>query len=416
MKSVKIKTESRPNGKKKPAPSVDAAGRTGRHIKILQLCAVDFTVYHFLLPLGIELSMDYEVHFASAPGPYSEKIQEKGFPFHPVPIKRSYDIISHAKSLAALKKLISRERYDIVHTHTPIAALIGRIASRLTRVPVTIYTAHGFYFHDRMPGWKRRIFISLEKLGSAFTDFTFTQSLEDCEAAVSLGIARSDRILHIGNGVDLERFNPEKLSERRKPVREAFGIGADQPLVCVIGRLVREKGYFELIEAFKTVVREVPGARLLVIGGALESDHDNAESEIRKRVKDCGLDDAVRFLSFRGDVEEILCASDIFVLPSHREGMPRSILEAMAMGLPVIATDIRGAREEVRDGISGLLVNVGDSESLAAALVSLLRDPERRARMGRRGREIAVERFDEKSVIKKQTDVIRRLLDEKGLS
>jgi glycosyltransferase involved in cell wall biosynthesis len=234
-------------------------------------------------------------------------------------------------------------------------------------------------------------------------------------SAVSLGITSQDRLLHIGNGVNLERFDPEKLRERRKPVREAFGISGDQPLVCIIGRLVREKGYFELIEAFRTVVREVPGVKLLVIGGALESDHDDAESEIRGRVKEYGLEDVVRFLSFRGDVEEILCASDVFVLPSHREGMPRSILEAMAMGLPVVATQVRGAREEVQDGINGLLVDVGDHEGLAAALVTLLKNPDERIRMGRRGRQIAVEQFDERTVIAKQVKVIRRLLSEKGL-
>ncbi len=384
-------------------------------LKILQICAVDFTAYHFLLPLARSLSREFEVHFACASGPYAEKIEAEGFKFHPVPFKRSYDIFSHFRSLLHLRRLISRERYDLVHTHTPIAALIGRIAARLARVPVTLYTAHGFYFHDRMPARKRQAFIWLEKLGGVFTDFTFTQSREDMTAAVALGIAGPDRIQHIGNGIDLKRFNPDRLKDGRPERRSALGLGDQDPAVCMIGRLVREKGYFELLAAFARVVKELPRARLVVIGGALASDHDDAEEEIRRRAGELGLDEAVNFLSFRKDVEAILSAADVFVLPSHREGMPRSILEAMAMELPVVATRIRGSREEVEDGVTGILIEVGDVDGLATSLIELLQNPEKRAVMGQNGRRAAVHRFDENLVIQSQIDTIRRLLAEKGL-
>ncbi len=397
-----------------PASRRAAEGILGGRIKVLQLCAVDFTAYHFLLSLGRALREDYEVHFASSPGPYVERIREAGFVFHPISIKRSYDLLSHVRSIVSLRKLMIRERYHVVHTHTPVAALLGRIAARLSRVPIVLYTAHGFYFHDRMPRLKRSAFAFLEKVGSALTDFTFTQSGEDYEAAVSMGIAREDRLLHIGNGVDIERFNPVTLSGRRTAMRDALGLSPDQPVACIIGRLVREKGYFELIDAFSSVVREMPEARLIVVGGALESDHDDAEREILRRVSERALDGVIKFLSFRDDIEEILCASDVFVLPSLREGMPRSILEAMAMGLPVVATNIRGSREEVEDGLSGILVEVGDVGGLAAAIQSLLRDTEKRTRMGRRGREITEERFNEQMVVKKQADIVRQLLKERG--
>jgi glycosyltransferase involved in cell wall biosynthesis len=388
----------------------------GDRIKILQLCAVDFTAYHFLLPLARSLSQQFEVQFACAPGPYVEKIEAEGFKFHPIPFKRSYDIFSHSRSLWQLGRLIHRERYDLVHTHTPIASLIGRIAAKAARVPVILYTAHGFYFHDRMPARKRQAFIWLEKLGGMFTDFTFTQSREDMAAAVALGLAGQDRIQHIGNGIDLTRFDPAGFKPGRKEQRRAIGLDDYNLAACIIGRLVREKGYFELLEAFALVIKELPQARLIVIGGALDSDHDDAESEIRARADGLGLNEAVNFLSFRKDVEAILSAVEVFVLPSHREGMPRSILEAMAMELPVVATLIRGSREEVEDGKTGILVEVGDVEGLAKALIDLLQHPEKRAVMGQNGRQAAVRRFDENMVIQNQIGTIRRLLAEKGLT
>jgi glycosyltransferase involved in cell wall biosynthesis len=311
---------------------------------------------------------------------------------------------------------MKRHRYCLVHTHTPIASLIGRIAAKMAGVPLILYTAHGFYFHDRMPVWKRQPFIWLEKLGGAFTDFTFTQSREDLEAAAALGIASPNRLQHIGNGIDLDRFDPGKWRRERCEQRHALGLAETDLAVCIIGRLVREKGYFELLAAFAQVVEKLPQARLIVIGGALESDHDEAESEIRELVGRLGLREQVIFLSFRKDVEAILAASDLFVLPSHREGMPRSILEAMAMELPVVATRIRGSREEVQDGKSGLLVEVGDVTGLAEAMTGLLEDPERRTHMGQFGRRAVIQQFDEKLVIQNQIDTIQRLLKEGRLT
>jgi glycosyltransferase involved in cell wall biosynthesis len=387
----------------------------GKKPKILQLCAVDFTVHHFVLPLGRKLRDEYEVHFASSAGPYVEGIRREGFRYHCIPIARSYNVASHVRAVFLLRRLIARERFEIVHTHTPIASLIGRLAARLANVPITLYTAHGFYFHDRMPPLKRRLFIMLEKFGGYLTDYTFTVSGEDRDAAVALGISDLERVLHIGNGVNLNRFDPDRLRSERDAVRESLGIAPNQPVVCITGRLVREKGYLELIDAFARVVRRIPEAVLLCIGGALESDHDDASDEIAARVQAHGLSEQVRFLAFRADVERVLCASDVFALPSHREGMPISILEAMAMGLPVVATNIRGSREAVKEGVSGVLVEVGDVEGLAASLTELLSDPAGRASMGRHAQHIAKNEFNENDIFEKQLAVLERLLGEKDL-
>jgi glycosyltransferase involved in cell wall biosynthesis len=392
------------------APAVgSAAPAVASKPKLLELCAVDFTVYHFLLPLAHALRHEFEVHFAGSDGEYVGEIRQAGFQYHTVPIKRNYNIAAHARAFVALTRLMRRERYEVVHTHTPIASLIGRAAARLSRVPVVLYTAHGFYFHERMKPHARRFFVMLEKAAGRVTDFTFTQSAEDCEDAVALGIARRDKILHIGNGVDLERFDRRRLAAERDAIRAELGIDVDRPVACIVGRLVREKGYLELIEAFSDVKRHLPDALLIAVGGALASDHDDASADIFRAARETGLAESIRFLSFQKWVERILAASDLFILPSHREGMPRSLLEAMAMGLPVVATNIRGSREAVIEGRTGRLVEVGDVRGLADAITRLLADPGLRARYGDAAEAVAKERFDERLIVQRQLDAIANL-------
>ncbi|MFH1755308.1 MAG: glycosyltransferase family 4 protein [Candidatus Latescibacterota bacterium] len=397
------------------AGNIKSGSLARRKLKILELCAVDFTIYHFILPLARELTDQFDVHFCSSPGPYVDRIRAEGFAFHGVPISRSYNLLAHMASLKALRKLMVREKFDVVHAHTPIASLIGRFAARLCAVPLVLYTAHGFYFHERMKPLTRRMFVGLEKLGGMFTDHIFTVSGEDFQSAVSLNIIRKDKVEHCGNGVNLDRFNPARFAGERADIRRRLGIADSRPVVSIVGRLVREKGYIELVEAVRFIVQTVPDVLVLVIGGALQSDYDDASHDIMKAVEDKGLEDNFLFLSFRADVDELLYASDLFTLPSYREGLPVSVMEAMAMELPVVATNIRGSREAVRDGLSGLLVEVGDVEGLAAAITSLLVNDKRRREMGKEGRAIACERYDEKVVVAKQKARILQLAEQKGL-
>jgi glycosyltransferase involved in cell wall biosynthesis len=377
--------------------------------KLLQLCAVDYTAFYLLRPLARALKNEYEVHFASARGSHVAVIEQEGFVYHGIPVARSYNVFAHLRSLFRLRRLMRRERFDVVHTHTPIASLLGRVAARLAGVPIVLYTAHGFYFHEGMGPFARRFFIALERFGGRFTNFIFTQSLEDRDAAIRLGIADENRILHIGNGVDLVRFDADRLARRRDAFRQSLGVPADGLVVSTVGRLVREKGYLELIEAFADVAERFPNARLIIVGAALPSAHDDVSTQVQHAIRDKGLSDHVRILPQETAVEEVLAASDLFALPSHREGMPRSILEAMAMALPVVATDIRGSREAVTDGSTGRLVPVSDARSLSRAITGLLADPGLRAEFGNRAQRIAIKEFNEDDVIEKQLGVLREL-------
>ena len=327
------------------------------------------------------------------------------------------NLSAHSASYLRLSAWLRDERFDIVHVHTPIAAIIGRLAAWRRGVPIRIYTAHGFYFHENMPPLKRRAHIALEQFGALFHHYLFTQSDEDRQEAIRLGIARTDRVRTIGNGVDIGRFDPNRFSPAdRLALRASLGIAPEARVLAIIGRLVREKGYFELFRASAELARRFSNFRLLVIGAALESDYDNSTSQLHALIDELGIRERIVFTGQRTDVPELLNASDVFTLPSYREGMPRSVIEGMAMALPCVVTNIRGCREEVVEGKTGYIVPVRDAVALAARCGDLLADLPRAREMGRAGRERAVEEFSEEAVFGRQLEIYEMLLREKGIS
>ncbi len=390
---------------------------SGGPLRILQCCAVDFTVAHFLLPLmRAQREWGFEVHFACAPGAFVEEIRTEGFLFHPISFKRNFDVVAHVSALRELRSILAGGRFSLVHVHTPVAAMIGRVAARQCDVPLTLYTAHGFYFHEAMPRWKRNLHIGLERWAHREADFLLTQSGEDALSAVAGGIAIQDRVLAIGNGVDLRRFSPEvRGGKTRGEVRREFNFSQDAPVVLMLGRCIREKGYPELFEAWGRVHSERPDARLLCVSPELESERDRFVEEAKRLVSRPEMQGSIILTGFREDVPRLMRASDVFVLPSWREGMPRSILEAMACGIAVVATDIRGSREEVVDGETGILVPPHHPPALAEAILSLLSQGTRRQEMGHAGRQRAEAKFDERRVIGVQKDVYKRLFSEKSI-
>ena len=366
-------------------------------MKIAQLCAVDFTLRKFLLPLmeGMR-EAGHEVVGICADGPLLADVRAAGFRVETVPFRRNFDLIAHRRAYLALRAILEREKFNLVHTHTPIASVIGRMAARKTGVKTIVYTAHGFYFHDRMPAWKRAPFVALERYAGRMTNVLFTQAEEDAATARRLKLCRTDNIIAIGNGVSPDRFQPDPSV--RLQVRRAIGEDMDRPVIMMTGRLVAEKGYPELIAAMRDV-----DAALWIVGERLSSDHASAiDGALAQVEQDQILRSRVRLLGYRSDVPDLLRAADIFVLPSHREGMPRSIIEAMMTGLPVVATNIRGSREEVVNDTTGTLVPVGDAVALATALTRLVNDRELRVRMGAAGRARALALYDEANVIDRQ--------------
>jgi glycosyltransferase involved in cell wall biosynthesis/ribosomal protein S18 acetylase RimI-like enzyme len=378
-------------------------------MKIAHLTTVDMSLRFLLLP-QLEAARELgEVLGISAPGPHVEELEARGIRHVPLEAStRGMSLSSDLRAAAQLWRIIREERPDILHTHNPKPGVYGRIFGRLAGVPIVVNTVHGLYASPESPMPKRAIVYALEGLASRFSDAELVQNPEDLELLGRLGITPRWKLRLLGNGVDLERFNPDRARESREAKRAALGLEPDDVVVGFVGRLVAEKGLPELIEAAEQLDSAI---RLVVVG---PSDPDKTDS-LSRSIIERGERAGVRFLGMRSDVADLYGAFDIFVLPSHREGYPRAAMEAAASGLPVIATDIRGCRQVVSDGVNGMLVPVRDPDALAGAMRALATDPDLRRRMGEAGFERSRELFDEDRVVEIVMDTYRDVARRKGL-
>ncbi len=383
-------------------------------LRICQLCNVDYTLHHFILPLvdGMQ-DAGWRVDSVCSDGPFVARLRERGYRVVTVPISRGFNPVAHLKTVILLVRLFRREQYDAVHVHTPVAALLGRIAARMARVPLVIYTAHGFFFHDEMPRLTRRAFIAAERFGGYWTDLLFAQSAEDGRAAVDEHIMAADRVSVIGNGVDPRRFDPQSVGTQR-PLRAALGIPEHAFLTGMICRQVREKGIAEFLDAAIRIAEMHPHAWFVLIGERLPSDHAGSVAAEVQRAKAI-VGPRLILTGPREDIPELLAAMDLFCLPSWREGMPRTIIEAMMMARPVVATDIRGAREEVIPEQTGLLVPTRCADTLTRAISRCIASPDWAKHLGIRGRERAIALYDERNAIARQIQTIARHASTHGL-
>jgi glycosyltransferase involved in cell wall biosynthesis len=387
----------------------------GDKLKMLQMCAVGFTVEKLLLPLIDEMSKTYDVTTVCSSDGISDRLKNKGYRIKNIDIDRKISPLRNLKTVFRLYKYMKTEKFDIVHVHTPVAGILGRIAAKMADVPVIVYTAHGFYFHDNMGSLKKNTFIAVEKLGGRLSDYIFTQSAEDYVTAVDKKIIGKSRILTIGNGVDIDKFNIKRYeaTDVLQKLKSSLNINGDDLVVTIIGRVVREKGYLEWVRAAKEVIGRYKNIKFVAVGDTLESDRDGAKSELDEYIRENNLESNIIFTGSRSDIPDLLAITDIFTLPSYREGMPRSLIEAMCMSRPAVATNIRGCREEVAEGVTGFLVPVGDHIALAEKIIYFIENPEKRIAMGINARKKAEEEFDENKVMARQSEVFKKLADEK---
>jgi glycosyltransferase involved in cell wall biosynthesis len=307
-----------------------------------------------------------------------------------------------------MRQLIRTGHYDCVNGHNRNASIVARIAAWLEGVPVNLYTAHGFYFHDGQSPLARTATVYLEASLAHITDFTLSQSAEDVALMTARGYIHADRIRTIGNGIDTVRFHPRQAE--RSALETALGLRPERFRIASTGRLVRAKGFSDLLAAFAQLQAEDPAAELLLIGGNIAQDISPYQAEFLAQARALGVHDALVVTGITDCVEDYLATCDVFVLPSYREGLPRALLEAMAMQLAVIATDIRGCREAITHGENGYLYPPQDVASLVTLLRRLRADPALRASLGRQARARASTAFDERDYVARQVKTIDRLV------
>jgi glycosyltransferase involved in cell wall biosynthesis len=376
-------------------------------VRILQVCAVDFTAYHLLRPLMLASRDEgWEVEFACADGPFAAKLRQEGFRHRPVPMTRAASPLRQVRAALALAADLRRRPPHVIHTHTPVGGLVGRAASLAWSGPV-VHTFHGMPFAGEPTSLPERAFLVVERLLARRTALFFSQARGDAARAAALGIARTADTIVIGNGVDLGRFRPDAAA--RGEVRASLGLPADAVVSLTVARLVREKGLLELADA-AVVLEGDTRMHYVLVGAALESDRTAVTRELDEHPVVRRLGARWRRLGHRMDVDRLLQAADLFVLPSYREGLPRSVIEAMACGLPVVTTDIPACRELVREGETGLLIPPRDPRALGRAIARVAGEGELRARMGARALAIAVSEHDERRVLRLQLDRLRDLV------
>lgn len=336
----------------------------------------------------------HEVVGASAEGPLLEIARAEGFRVVGMPLARSFSPVAQFQAFRALVAFLRAEKPDLVHGHMPISGFLARVAARVAGVPKVAYTCHGFLFNQPGPLARRAGAFVMEWIGGKLTDVHMTVSTEEAADARRLWINRSSTA--IGNGRSPARFHPDPQARAR--LRAEFGVPDNRVVITAVSRLVRHKGFPELLAAMAQV-----DAELWIVGQRLESDHGEDMEPYFERAD---LGPRLRRLGMRDDVPAILAASDIFTLPSHFEGLPMSIIEAMLTGLPVVSTDIRGPREQVIDGQTGLLVPPRAVKPLADALQRLAGDRDLRMRLGEAGRIRALAVFDEAVVLARTLDLL----------
>ncbi len=374
--------------------------------RVVHLTTADMSLALLLGPqLRAFASSGMDVIGASAAGPWVRDLNAWGIRHEVVAhATRSVSIGNDVLALGELVQLFRRLRPDIVHTHNPKPGVYGRLAARLAGVPVVVNTVHGLYASPDDPLLRRVLVYGVERAASVCSQAELVQNVEDVAVLERLRVPA--RKLHVlGNGVDLARFQPRPAET--SPARQAFGVRADQVVAGVVGRLVWEKGFAELFEAARRLRTTHPEVVVVVVGATDPAKSGSLTPADIERVR---AESGVIFLGERRDVEALYPGFDLFVLPSHREGFPRSAMEAAACGLPIVASDIRGCRQVVDHGHTGLLVPVRDPVALADAIGTLAADPVRRQDMGRTARVRAESEFDDQRVIDRTLDTYRHLL------
>jgi glycosyltransferase involved in cell wall biosynthesis len=326
-------------------------------------------------------------------GPLREAASAAGVPFVPLKhVRRPIDPLRDVLGLVELVRLFRRERPEILHANSSKAGVLGRVAAWLAGVPIRIFTAHGWAF-AAYRGLAGGLYLRADRLVRPLTTLVICVARRERELGVRAHVCVPHRSVVVHNAVDVRAFAQAQSSR-------------GMPRIISVGRFAYPKDYATLVDALAAV--ETDYRAILVGEGPMRSA---VASDVRRR----GLAARIELLGGRTDVPNLLASADIFVLSSRSEGLPISVLEAMAAGLPVVATDVGGLSELVVDGKTGLLVPPADGTALAEAVQRLLRDPELRRRFGARARLRAEQRFDLMRFREAHIAIYRRELKRRGL-
>lgn len=375
--------------------------------------AQDICLWRQVLVSGLR-AMGWNVAVAAPSGPWVDRVAALGCRVVTYPLdRRGLNPFTEARSLVALVRLYGDLRPTIAHHFTIKPNLYGTLAARLAGVPIIIATVTGLGYIWTDGGRKARTLRAF--LGPVYrwvlglADAVIYLNEEDRR---TLGGRRT--VVIPGEGIDLSEFSPEAVSpEHRAVLRARLGLADDQPVVLMVGRMLWHKGVREFVEAARRVRRRFPLATFLLVG---PSDEGNPARVPPAALRAWEAEGIVRYLGPRNDVRDLMALADLVVLPTYyREGLPRVLVEAAAMGKALVATDVPGCREVVQPGVNGLRVPPRDVPALAEAIERLLADPERRAGFGKMSRAMAEAKFSDRQVVGQTLALYTALLEARGI-
>jgi glycosyltransferase involved in cell wall biosynthesis len=330
----------------------------------------------------------FRVTLVSSPGDLlTRTAAQEGVESIAIPMRRRIAPVADLLSLLRLCWLLFRLKPEMTEFSTPKAGLLGSIAAMLCGVPARVYFLRGLKL-ETSTGFKRRILLAAERLAAACSHSVLCNSESLRIQALALGVAPEAKLRLLGsgssNGVDVERFSPGESNHRLR-----LGLPPDAHVVGFVGRLTRDKGLPELVEAFDAILAAKPNAHLLLVGW-FDAAEDALGQELRSRIRE---HPRIHSTGFVADTAPYYRAMDVMVLPTWREGFPNVVLEAAATGIPVITTLSTGSRDAVVPEVTGLLIPPGYPVAIREAVLQLLRNPERRCRMGKAARAWVLDHY-----------------------
>lgn len=316
-----------------------------------------------------------------------------------IPFERNPLKPGNVKAYRMLRKIVEKEQFDLIYCHTPVGAMLARLAGISARKKGTkvIYMAHGFHFYNGAPLLNWMIYYPAEKFLSRFTDGLITINQEDYRRAQKFHAGKT--ILIPGVGIDLDKF--QKKEPIRQEIRNKLGIPERKIILMSVGELTKRKNHMAVIEAL-ACLKEYDILYVVCGDGPMKA-------RLRARAEELGVRERVKLLGFRKDIAELHKMADIFVFPSLQEGLPVALMEAMASGLPIVASRIRGNEDLIQNNRGGYLVKAQDSKQLAEAISKMIKDPEQRDKMEKRNLEI-IKHYGQNAVLQKMKEFFNEIV------
>ena len=332
------------------------------------------------------------------------KIEDGGVKVIPIPsLVRKIDPVQDFRSFFSLWRLMIREKPTIVHTHTSKAGILGRLAAKIAAVPIIVHTPHGHVFYGHFRSIPSRVFLVLERLFTRITDCLIALTEEERKDYIQFSVSDPDNSVTIHSGVDIDRYLCARINREKK--KRSLGLSPKALVVGTVGWLLPIKGPMVLLKSMGRVWEKLPEVELVYVGKG------DLQGALEAQAFQMGVSEKVKFLGWRDDVEEIMPIMDLFVLPSLNEGMGRVLVEAMAAGRPIVASDVGGIPDLVTHEKTGLLVPPGNWQALAGAILQVLMDTEKARRMGEKGRA-RCHRFSLQTMLEELESLYRNLLQE----